>query len=383
MSKITDYYVERSVPPGPIGYTWEPVTSISATNNPYYQYAAYTLSDSMAGNTGTLYFRVTARTTNAGEYWRSNIMSGHSVDNLPPLMVKNLAGMMDTSKIYLHWKHNTDADLAKYRIYRNDILIAEMTDTLMNDFSVLVDSTYKYRVAAVDIHGNEGIKSDSLQFTFGQMQLNLTVLIQGFYDNVTGLTVKDTVTVLLKNITTPFATIYSAKIFLDSLGKGTIKLPDTIRNETYYVVVKHRNALETWSTSRGFLFNKTINIYDFTSSSSQAYGNNMIQKGTKWCIISGDVDQDGSVGALDRSACWNDRNLSGYYATDLDGDGSVGALDRSICWNNRNLSVQKPALVASPNKGLKQDNKVDNDKSKGTYDLILDGSNTKKVIKNK
>ena len=76
----------------------------------------------------------------------------------------------------------------------------------------------------------------------------------------------------------------------------------------------------------------------------------MIQKGTKWCIISGDVDQDGRVGALDRSACWNDRNLSGYYATDLDGDGSVGALDRSICWNNRNLSVQKPALAASPNK---------------------------------
>ena len=192
--------------------------------------------------------------------------------------------------------------------------------------------------------------------------------------------VKDTVTVLLKNITSPYATIDSGKIALDSLGQGTIKLSNSIRNGTYYVVIRHRNALETWSTSGGMLFDKSINVYDFTSAITQAYGSNLLLKGAKWCIISGDVDQDGSIGALDRSACWNDRNLSGYYATDLDGDGSVGALDRSICWNNRNLAVQKPALAASPNKGLKQDNKVDNDNSKSKYDLKLDDSNAKKVI---
>jgi hypothetical protein len=105
----------------------------------------------------------------------------------------------------------------------------------------------------------------------------------------------------------------------------------------------------------------------------------MLLIGSKWCIISGDVDQDGSVGALDRSACWNDRNLVGVYVTDLDGDGSVGALDRSICWNNRNLSVQKPALAA--NQVIKEDKMGDN--SKGTYDLKLDGSNAKKDMKSK
>ncbi len=65
------------------------------------------------------------------------------------------------------------------------------------------------------------------------------------------------------------------------------------------------------------------------------------------------------VDALDRSACWNDRNLSGYYATDLNGDGVVDALDRSICWNNRNLSVQKPALLENPKQEVKHGNKVD------------------------
>ena len=376
---ISAYSVERKITPAS---GWEAISTVTPSHYPLYSYIANTPFDSGNGQSGMILYRIVAKTSSVNVSWQSNTMYGYSVDNIPPLMVKNLAGNMDTSKIYLHWKHNTDADLAKYRIYRNDILIAERTDTTMNDLSVQIDSTYKYRVSAVDIHGNEGPKSDSLQFTFGQMQLNLTVLIQGFYNDVSGLMVKDTVTVLLKNIATPYATIDSGKIVLDSLGQSTIKLSNATRNGTYYVVIRHRNSLETWSTMGGLLFDKSINVYNFTTAITQAYGSNLLLKGTKYCLISGDVDQDGSVGALDRSACWNDRNLSGYYATDLDGDGSVGALDRSICWNNRNLAVQKPALVASPNKGLKQDNKVDNDKSKGTYDLKLDGKNAKKVINN-
>ena len=108
----------------------------------------------------------------------------------------------------------------------------------------------------------------------------------------------------------------------------------------------------------------------------------MLLVGTKWCIYSGDVNQDGSIDALDRSACWNDRNLIGIYVTDLNGDGVVDALDRSVAWNNRNLSVQKPALATSLNsKGVKQDKKVDKDNTKRTYDLKLEGSNSKKVKK--
>jgi hypothetical protein len=105
----------------------------------------------------------------------------------------------------------------------------------------------------------------------------------------------------------------------------------------------------------------------------------MVLVGTKWCVISGDANQDGSVDALDRSACWNNRNLSGVYVTDLNGDGVVDALDRSIAWNNRNRSVQKPALVLSPVREIKQDNKGNNGNTKGTFDLRLDGSNSKKV----
>jgi hypothetical protein len=107
----------------------------------------------------------------------------------------------------------------------------------------------------------------------------------------------------------------------------------------------------------------------------------MLLVGTRWCIFSGDVDLDGAVGALDRGACWNDRNLVGVYATDLDGDGAVGASDRAICWNNRNKAVIKP--TPGPTNVIKQDNKGDKNNSKGTYDLRLDGSNSKKVTKTK
>ncbi len=66
----------------------------------------------------------------------------------------------------------------------------------------------------------------------------------------------------------------------------------------------------------------------------------------------------------------------------LDGDGSVDALDRSIAWNNRNLAVAKPVLLLMPEKGIKQE-KDNKGNTKGTYDLRLDRTNSKKVTKTK
>jgi hypothetical protein len=180
--------------------------------------------------------------------------------------------------------------------------------------------------------------------------ININAIIQGYYNGVT-MNSKDTVKAYLRNITSPYALVDSAFAVIDSASfRGAFRFKNA-DNGTYYIVLKHRNSIETWSKTGGMVFSKYSSMsYDFTNAATQAYSNNMILVGTKWCIISGDANQDGSIDALDRSACWNDRNLSGYYATDLNGDGVVDALDRSICWNNRNLSVQKPALDASPNR---------------------------------
>ena len=124
--------------------------------------------------------------------------------------------------------------------------------------------------------------------------------------------------------------------------------------------------------------------YNFTSASTQAYGDNLILKNGLWCLYSGDVNNDGIIDALDRSEAWNDRNKSGYYYSDLNGDGVVDALDRSICWNNRNRGVQRPLFL--DNFGIGKENEKQNTKNgkevlKG-YDIKLDGSSTKKKTNN-
>jgi hypothetical protein len=222
-----------------------------------------------------------------------------------------------------------------------------------------------------------GTTPPTTRFTFSIapaiFNLGLTALLSGNYNGTT--MVQKNVLVELLNSTTPYAIVDSQTILINTAGVSNPVFTKAANGTPYYIVLKFDNGLETWSATPQTFSSFTLN-YDFTTAATKAYGSNMVLVGTKWCIISGDANQDGSVDALDRSSCWNDRNLSGYYATDLNGDGVVDALDRSICWNNRNLAVQKPALDATPNhKKVKQDYKVDNNNSRGKYDLKLDSSN--------
>ena len=205
--------------------------------------------------------------------------------------------------------------------------------------------------------------------------LGLTALLSGNYNGTT--MVPKNVLVELHNSTTPYALVDSQTLLINTSGVSNPVFTKAVNGTPYYIVLKFDNGLETWSATPQTFTSSTL-TYDFTSAATQAFGSNMLLVGSKWCIISGDVNQDASVDALDRSVCWNERNLSGVYASDLNGDGTVDALDRSIAWNNRNLSVQKPALLAGPNQGLRRDKKVDKNNSKVTYDLKLDGSKSKK-----
>ena len=115
---------------------------------------------------------------------------------------------------------------------------------------------------------------------------NLTALIEGFYDGST--MVSDTVAVELRNATTPYDKKDEAKVVLNSAGSGAANFYKAAETTNYYIVLKHRNSIETWSAA-GQSFSGGTLTYDFTSSAGQAYGSNMIQKSTKWCIYSGDM----------------------------------------------------------------------------------------------
>ncbi|MBL0108659.1 MAG: hypothetical protein IPP52_15615 [Ignavibacteria bacterium] len=110
----------------------------------------------------------------------------------------------------------------------------------------------------------------------------------------------------------------------------------------YYIKLIHRNCIETWSSNPQSL--NGISNYDFTSASSQAFGNNLKQADTaplRYAFFSGDINQDGTIDASDVSSVENDvfNSVSGYITTDVTGDDFADAQDVSIADNNAFNSV--------------------------------------------
>lgn len=173
-----------------------------------------------------------------------------------------------------------------------------------------------------------------------EKNLNLTGLIQGFFNSSTGFMVPDTIKVTLRNSVFPYTKIDSAKTILNNTGDASLsfKSPSLQNNVDYFIQVNHRNSIETWSaTTQKFNFFE-IN-YNFRSLLSNAFGNNMIflaGSPSRFGFFNGDVDQDGTIDAADVSETDNDasNSLSGYVRTDVTGDNFVDASDVSLVNNN-------------------------------------------------
>jgi hypothetical protein len=154
--------------------------------------------------------------------------------------------------------------------------------------------------------------------------------------------VSDTVTVELRSTSAPYSLIDQSKILLNSSGQGTGRFYNAINGTPYYLVVKHRNAVETWSsTPQTFAANSMS--FDFTTGQNKAYGNNLKLIGTKWCIYGGDINQDGAVEAADLNLVFIDNvnGVSGNVDTDLNGDSFIEVEDLNIVFRNNVLGIQK------------------------------------------
>lgn len=170
--------------------------------------------------------------------------------------------------------------------------------------------------------------------------LHVTTFVEGLFNGTT--TVSDTVTLELRNTTAPFALLESKKIFLNSLGFGIGSFTNVSDGTPFYLAFKHRNGLETWS-STGKSFTSGSLSYDFTDDSTKAFGLNMVKKGTKWCIYSGDVNRDGVIDIADILLIDTD-NLSfsaGYLSTDLNGDQLVDLTDLILADTNNLKFISK------------------------------------------
>lgn len=172
-------------------------------------------------------------------------------------------------------------------------------------------------------------------------QMHLTALIEGFFNGTT--MASDTVAVELRSSSSPYNLVVTKKITLDASGFGTTSLSSLLDAASYYIVVKHRNSIETWSSTPQAFVNGILN-YDFTIDRSKAYGNNLVRKGMKWCIYSGDVNQDGIVDLTDVNLIVNDANLyttGSYLNTDLNADTWADLSDILIAVNNSVIYVSK------------------------------------------
>jgi hypothetical protein len=177
--------------------------------------------------------------------------------------------------------------------------------------------------------------------------LNLTLFLEGLFngasmnkaqnsegDQFAG-PVADQISLELHHAAFPYALAggpYTVNLNTD--GSAQLTIP-TALNSSYYLVVKHRNSLETWSASP-VSFSGSPVLYNFSNGFSQAYGSNLKEMGGVYTIFSGDVNQDGAVDTGDMTPVDNDASAysSGYLATDVNGDGIVDTGDMTIVDNN-------------------------------------------------
>ena len=282
-------------------------------------------------------------------------------DTIRPNPPKNVRyTTLSGNKIKIIWdlpQSASDGDTAKrYAVYRFTTSNPQASD-LANSSNIMnieglrestiptppnPTQTYYYVVTSLDRNYNESSISNILAVNLSQpiLSLNIYALIQGLFNST--YMISDSVDVQFRNTVSPYNLVEEKKIVLDSLGSGKGAFTSVIEGSSYYLVIKHRNGLETWSKTPLTFSNYTL-TYDFTTDSAKAYGNNLTKIGNKWCIYSGDVNQDGVVDLSDVSLVDTD-NLNfqtGYLLTDVNGDQLIDLSDLSIVDSNNLSFVSK------------------------------------------
>lgn len=160
---------------------------------------------------------------------------------------------------------------------------------------------------------------------------------QGVYANPSLIT--DSIIVELHQSTMPYNTLFQQKTVLKQNGTAQVRGLGLI-GQSYYIVVRHRNAIETWSANPVLL--NTFTQYDFTDAGSKAYGSNQISLGGGiWAFYSGDLNSDENIDLLDMSMLETSVNNFdfGYFSTDINGDGNVDLLDVPMVESNLNQFI--------------------------------------------
>jgi hypothetical protein len=198
--------------------------------------------------------------------------------------------------------------------------------------------------------------SNVSRFTTGgadrPVTLNVKAFFEGLYDGIgnapsaTDTSVSDSVTLQLHHPYPPFAIDESVKKPILKNGNLNVDFNTGKYNGFYYLSLKHKSSLETWSNTFVILNSPSI-AYDFTNAAGKAYGNNMHLLGNgKYGIHCCDVDQNGSININDFFQLEEQLKLfnHGYNNFDLNGDNILDDADYSLMENHlqQQVNVLKP-----------------------------------------
>lgn len=182
-------------------------------------------------------------------------------------------------------------------------------------------------------------------------KLNLGLYLQGYYAGNGLMTpalfnqgetndeeTVDSIQVELHESTSPFNVVASTSCLLYSNGNAVAKFPPLAGS--YYLVLKHRNSIDTWSALPLSVAPCTACPYqEWKDQFASVYGNNLIEVSQGiFAIYTGDLNRDENIDLLDAPILENDINnfTYGYFPTDLNGDGNVDLLDSPVLETNIN-----------------------------------------------
>ena len=122
------------------------------------------------------YYRIRAIDLNGVPSNKSGIVSGTTLDLVPPSAPLNLQAILEADSVKISWTPNTEFDIEKYHIYRNTILddIQQPSSIIGNvhapdsnfvDINYDSATNYYYGVTAIDISDNEGLISNIVNIT--------------------------------------------------------------------------------------------------------------------------------------------------------------------------------------------------------------------------
>jgi hypothetical protein len=240
--------VGRDTPAGTLmkspasSYYWELVGTQEAYRWPNYSFSADTRADSVAGNTATTYFMVAAHSLiNNDVAFPSNVISGHSVDNLAPIAPLGLVAQRIGNYVHLKWNRVHVADMRDYSVYRKTSsgvtpipanFLGAASDTVLTDSSPPASAAY-YIVTANDVHANQSTKSNEAAVGASTGVGNLPPI---------------TALMVLQNHPNPFASVTQFEIGLPAKSDVVVGVYDVAGRKVMTQVLTGQKA--GWQTIR-------------------------------------------------------------------------------------------------------------------------------------